>query len=242
LLAKEVINGYGDQVQFVSEDWGSSSLAERFGIKRYPVVFVNDVLLARPEDFGWFGAKGRYTPWLETGNHEKFKKDLAHIIDLELRGDIEGAREAGSSTEQAAELDALPKLKLVDLRGRGIDTATLNGRVLIVEFWATWCLPCHSTLPWLGELKRQHGDRLEVMAVTLESEEADVRKLVGPMNLPYHVILGGPQVATSFGDITSVPTMFVFDANGKTSAIFYGAPNDLHDKVAQKLNSLLGEK
>jgi cytochrome c biogenesis protein CcmG/thiol:disulfide interchange protein DsbE len=242
LLAKEVIGSYGDQVQFVSEDWGSSSLAERFGIKRYPVVFVNDVLLARPEDFGWFGAKGRYTPWLEAGNHEKFKKDLAHIIELELRGDTEGARLSGSSTTQAAELEALPELKLQDLQGRSLDTAALDGKVLIVEFWATWCLPCHSTLPWLGELKRLYGDKIEILAVAVESEEADVRKLVGPMKLPYHVASGGAQVATAFGDITSVPTMFIFDRSGKTSAVFYGAPNDLHDKVGRKLDSLLGGK
>jgi thiol-disulfide isomerase/thioredoxin len=242
LLAKEVIGNYGGQVQFVSEDWGRSAIAERFGIKRYPVVFVNDVLVARPEDFGWFGAKGRYTPWLEAVNHEKFKKDLAHIIDLELRGDTAGARAAGSSTEQAAELDALPKLKLQDLQGRGIDTAALGGKVLIVEFWATWCLPCHATLPWLGELKRLHGDRLEVVAVAIESDAADVRKLVGPMKLPYHVVLGNPQTATSFGDITSVPTMFIFDPSGKTSAVVYGAPSDLHERVGQKINSLLGGK
>jgi thiol-disulfide isomerase/thioredoxin len=242
LLAKEVIGSYGEQVQFVSEDWGASSLAERFGIKRYPVVFVNDVLLARPEDFGWFGAKGRYTPWLEAGNHEKFKKDLAHMIELELLGDTRAARAAASSTEQAAELAALPKLKLRDLQGRSVDTAALNGKVLIVEFWATWCLPCHATLPWLGELKRLHGDRLEVLAVAVESEEADVQKLVGPMRLPYPLVSGNPQLATAFGDITSVPTMFIFDASGKTAAVVYGAPNDLHERVARQLDSLLAEK
>jgi thiol-disulfide isomerase/thioredoxin len=242
LLAKEVTGNYGDQVRFVSEDWGSSSLAERFGIKRYPVVFVNDVLLARPEDFGWFGAKGRYTPWLETANHEKFKKDMAHIIDLELRGDTRAAREAGSSTEQAAELDALPKVKLRDLQGRTIDTAALSGKFVIVEFWATWCLPCHATLPWLAELKRLHGDKIEILAVAVESEEADVRKLVGPMKLPYHVVSGDPQLATSFGDITSVPTMFIFDTGGKTASVIYGAPNDLHERVDRTINSLLADK
>ena len=112
MLAKEVVQKYGDQVQFVSEDWGDSRLADRFGIKRYPVVFVNDVLVARPDDFGWFGAKGRYTPWLEASNHEKFKKDLAHIIDLELRGDTQAARAAG--TIVSADIDniyeGLPEL------------------------------------------------------------------------------------------------------------------------------------
>ena len=230
---------YGDQVQFVSEDWGASSLADRFGIKRYPVVFVNDVLVARPDDFGWFGAKGRYTPWLESSNHEKFKKDLAHVIELELRGDTQAARAAGTSTEQAIELGALPKFKMRDLQGRIVDPATLAGKVVIVEFWATWCLPCHATLQWLKELQRQHGDKVEVVAIAIQSEEADVRSLIKPMNLPFHVVMGGPDLATVFGDINSVPTMFIFNSTGKTADIIYGAPPELHERVGRAINSLL---
>lgn len=239
MLAKEVVQNYGNQVQFVSEDWGDSRLADRYGIKRYPVVFVNDVLIARPEDFGWFGAKGRYTPWLETVNHEKFKKDLTRVIDLELRGDTQSARAAGSSTPQETELGALPNLKMRDLQGQLIDPATLAGKVLIVEFWATWCLPCHATLQWLKELQRQSGGRIEVIAVAVQSEEADVRKLIQPMNLPYHVVMGGPDLANSFGDINSVPTMFIFNAGGKTADIIYGAPPQLHERVRRTIDSLL---
>jgi thiol-disulfide isomerase/thioredoxin len=239
LLAKEVVQSYGNQVEFVSEDWGNSSLAERFGLKRYPVVFVNDVLLARPDDFGWFGAKGRYTPWLEAANHEKFKKDLAHVIDLELRGDTQAARAAGSSTLPETELKALPRLKLRDLRGRIVDPSTLSGKIVIVEFWATWCLPCHATLQWLKELQRKQGDRLEVLAISIQSEEADVRKLIEPMSLPFHVLMGGPEVATSFGDINSVPTMFIFNSSGQTADVIYGAPPELHERVSRTINSLI---
>lgn len=242
MLAKEVLQNYGDQVEFVSEDWGNSKLAERFGLKRYPVVFVNDVLIARPEDFGWFGAKGRYTPWLETANHEKFKKELARVIDLEIRGDTQAARAAGASTLPATELKVLPKLKMQDLRGRLVDPAALSGKIVVVEFWATWCLPCHATLRWLKELQREHGDRLEVLAISVQSEAADVRQLIQPMNLPYHIVMGGPAVVTSFGDISSVPTMFIFDANGQTAHIIYGAPPDLHERVGRTIDSLMRKK
>jgi thiol-disulfide isomerase/thioredoxin len=239
LLAKEVVQNYGDRVEFVSEDWGNSKLADRFGLKRYPVVFVNDVLIARPDDFGWFGAKGRYTPWLETANHEKFKKDLAHVIDLELGGDTQAARAAGSNTGPETELKALPGLKLRDLQGRVIDPAALSGKIVIVEFWATWCLPCHATLQWLKELQRERGDKVEVLAISIQSEESDVRKLIEPMNLPYHVIMGGPELATSFGDISSVPTMFIFNPAGKTADVIYGAPPELHERVSRTINSLI---
>lgn len=74
---------------FVNENFGSSKLAERFGITRYPVVFVDDILFARPRDFGFPGpgeANGRYAPWEEAQSQERFKSDLGRTIDLVLAG------------------------------------------------------------------------------------------------------------------------------------------------------------
>ncbi len=241
MLAQDVIQRYGDRVRFVSENWGTSKLADRFGLKRYPVVFVNDVLLARSEDFGWFGAKGRYTPWLKLENHEKFKKDLTHMIDLELKGDTRAAREAQSPASPEEELARLPQLNAKDLAGSTVDAASLSGKIVVVEFWATWCLPCRSTLPWLGELKRRHGDRIEILAIAVDSEESEVRKLTQPMDLPFHVVMGSAGLAESFGDLSSVPTMFIFKPNGTTASILYGAPQDLHDRVGHAIDALLQE-
>lgn len=228
---------YRGKVEFVSENWGESKLAERFGLKRYPVLFVDDILMARPDDFGWFGAKGRYTPWNEPANHERFKKDLSRLVDLELRGDTEGARAAGASTAAEADLAGLPKLTLHDLRGNAVETGALNGKVVIVEFWATWCLPCRSTLEWLGKLKQAHGDRVEVIAIAMESPESAVKALAASLHLPYQPILATPEIGAAFGSITSVPTLFIFGKDGKTASTFYGAPEDLHEKVGRSVDS-----
>ena len=64
------------KVRFVSENFGASKLAERFGVTRYPAVFVEDVLVARPNDFGFFGRgekSGRYTPWRNAASQARFK-------------------------------------------------------------------------------------------------------------------------------------------------------------------------
>ena len=71
----------------------------------------------------------------------------------------------------------MPEFTLTGLDGRKLTREALRGKVVVVEFWATWCPPCAPTLRWLGELKKRHGDQLEVLAVAVESEEADVRKL-----------------------------------------------------------------
>ncbi len=229
----------GGQVRFVSENWGESKLAARFGIRRYPVVFIDDVLFARPEDFGWFGAKGRFTPWKLAANHEKFKADLARTIDRVRRGETPQSA-AAAPTAAEPDLAQLPQQTWRTLDGRTIAPRDLAGKVVVVEFWATWCPPCRATLQWLSEVQRSAGDRLVVIPIAVESEEPAVRQLAAAMKLPFPVVMGSDAVATSFGDITSVPTMFVFDRGGKTASIEYGAPADLHQRVGKTLARLLG--
>ena len=111
--------------------------------------------------------------------------------------------------------------------------------MVVVEFWATWCPPCRGTLAWLGELKKRHRDRVAIVALALESDEADVRKLAADLSLPLRWALSTPDLARAFGDISAVPTLFLFDGDGKTAGVFYGAPPSLHEEAEAKLRGLL---
>jgi thiol-disulfide isomerase/thioredoxin len=235
---KEVAQSYPGRVRFVSENWGDSKLAQRYGVKRYPVVFVDEVLVAKPDDFGWSGEKGRYKPWRDPANHEKFRRDLVRMIELAFRDRKELSRQFEVKPD-AGEITALPNFTLQDLQGQSITPDTLSGKVVAVEFWATWCPPCRPTLNWLSEVKRRYGDKVTVLAVAVESEEAEVRKLAESLDPSVKVALGSDALIASFGDITSVPTMFVFDQRGKVASVFYGATEDLHDKAGRVFASLL---
>jgi thiol-disulfide isomerase/thioredoxin len=122
----------------------------------------------------------------------------------------------------------LPALSITDLTGKPLTKADLAGRVVLVEFWATWCPPCRNTLAWLGGLKKKHGDRIAVVTVAIESDAANVQQMTRELNLPVVTTMGTPELARSFGDISAVPTLFVFDRSGKTAGVFYGAPPTLH--------------
>lgn len=235
-----MVEGYKGRARFVSENWGESRLAERYGVKKYPAVFVGDVLVAKPEDFGGWGRNtGRYAPWREASSHEKFKRDLARMIDVALAGgDVGPAAAATGGAGADAEIEALPAFSWKDLEGRGVETAGLEGQVVVVEFWATWCPPCRSTLQWLGEVERRYGERVTVVAVAVESEEPQVRELTKTL-AGVRVVMGPDAVVAPFGTVTSVPTMLVFDARGRRAAAFYGAPPDLHAKAGRVLEELL---
>jgi len=238
-----VVQGFGGRARFVSENYGDSELAKRFGVTRYPAIFVDDVLVATPNDFGFYGKDekgegGRYAPLKSAAAHDRLRGDLTRMIELLLAGRKADAR-AVASPAKSAGAQAYPAVVLTDLDGRTIRPEDLKGRVVLVELWATWCPPCRSTLGWLGNLKQRFGDQLAVVAISVESPEDKIRKLVTDLNLPLTWVIGKPDVIRAFGDVSAVPTLLVFDENGKAAGAFFGAPPTLHTDAETKLAALL---
>ena len=247
MLAQEVAAKYPGQVTFVTENLGASKLADRFGVKGYPAVFIDDVLIASPREFGYFGEKekegtGRYAPWKNADSQARYKADLIRMVDLVLSGKKDVVRrEKGSQTAEPAGIKSLPGFTLSDLSGAALASTALDDRVVVVEFWATWCPPCRSTLDWLGRLKRAHGDRVAVVALAVESPETDVRSIAAELDPNIRWAISDAPTAQAFGDITAVPTLYVFDREKKTAGVWYGAPPDLHEQVEKKLTAILGD-
>jgi thiol-disulfide isomerase/thioredoxin len=237
-----VVQDFGGKARFVVENYGASELAQRFGVTRYPALFVDDVLVAKPKDFGFYGkgegaGDGRYTPFKSAASHERFRSDLTRMIQLLIDGRKDAARLA-AATPDGPELAAIPAFTLTDLEGKPLGRDDLAGRVVLVEFWATWCPPCRGTLGWLGELKQRYGDRVAVLAVAIESEEADVRKVAAEIGA-LRFAMGTPEMARAFGDVTAVPTLFVFDGGGQIAGAYYGAPPELHTAAESRLKALV---
>jgi thiol-disulfide isomerase/thioredoxin len=227
----------------VVENYGDSEIARRFGVTRYPAIFVDDVLVAKPKDFGFYGkgegsGDGRYTPFKSAASHERFRSDLSRMIGLIVAGRKEDAR-ALQAPADSGDLARLPAFTVTDLEGKALTRDDLAGRVVVLEFWATWCPPCRGTLRWLDELHKRHGDKIAVVTVAVESEEADVRKVKDEIGPSLRWALGTPELARAFGDVTAVPTLFVFDREGRTAAAFYGAPPELHAEAEATLASVM---
>jgi len=235
------------RARFVSENYGDSKLAKRFGVTRYPAIFVDDILVATPKDFGFYGSGegakvGRYAPFIKNAaNQERFRADLGRMVGLILSGRKDLARSQGASATTEG-IPALPAFSLTDLDGRALTRESLAGRPVLVEMWATWCPPCRGTLGWLGELKRRYGNDLAVVTVAVESDEDGVRKIMDEMKLPVVWVMGTPELVRSFGDIGGVPTLFLFDGAGQAVGTFFGAPPGLHEAVEAKLAPLVKKR
>lgn len=240
MLAQSIANRHGDRVRFVEENFGESALAERFGIAHYPAIFVDEALVAGPWDFfEWPDTPpGRYVPFRDAASRARFESDLESFVERRLRGEtLDSATRAPAG--DSLQVQALPRFEVATLGGETISDDSIRGRAVIVEFWATWCPPCRSTLAFLGELERKHRDSLAVLPIAVSSKEDEVRALLKETeDAPSSSVMGSDELVASFGGVLAVPTLMIFSPAGEALDVFYGAPPDLHERVAERLSNL----
>ena len=119
---------------------------------------------------------------------------------------------------------AAPPLRLPDLEGRPVDLASLRGRVVAVNFWATWCPPCREELPALSEAWRSGRARcLEVLGVTEESTREDAVEMVRSFGVPYPVLLDLDGAVGRAWGLAGYPRTYLLDGEGTVRRVFSGA-------------------
>ncbi len=118
---------------------------------------------------------------------------------------------------------AAPALVLKDLDGRTVTLADLKGKVVMVDFWATWCEPCQIMIPWLIEMHNRYASQgLEIVGVAMDDDQKDVRPFVDKAKMNYPILYGNDNIADSWGGVFGLPTSFLIDRDGKIRATHQG--------------------
>jgi peroxiredoxin len=114
------------------------------------------------------------------------------------------------------------KLDLLD--GKSFQLADHKGRVVVLDFWATWCGPCKLEIPWLKDFQRKYKDRgFEVIGVSMDEEGWQVVKpFVAELEINYRVVIGDDSTAQLYGGVDALPTTFVIDREGRIAAVHVG--------------------
>jgi thiol-disulfide isomerase/thioredoxin len=128
-------------------------------------------------------------------------------------------------TEASASAPA-PEVTFEDLNGKTVSLAEYKGKIVLVNFWATWCDPCYIEIPWLIEMQQKYGDKgFTVLGIAMDEEGksavspflAKERFNVNGQRLPmnYPIVLGNDAVADKFGGLLGYPTSFLISRDGQ---------------------------
>jgi cytochrome c biogenesis protein CcmG, thiol:disulfide interchange protein DsbE len=132
-----------------------------------------------------------------------------------------------------SQLQVAPTWALVDLAGKPVTSEALKGKVVIVDFWATWCGPCRAAIPHLIELQKTYKDKgFEVVGVSLDQQgPAVVQSFVDKNSIPYTIAMGNQKVVSDFGGVRGIPTAFIISQDGKIYRKIVGlVPREQYEK------------
>lgn len=116
----------------------------------------------------------------------------------------------------ASNAQPVPPFLVNDLDGQIISTAALRGKVVIVNFWATWCPPCQEEIPELMELQKDFKNKLEIIGVSMDDgPPAGVKDFADKVGMNYPVVMGSDALSEEYGGIPALPTSFVVDPQGR---------------------------
>lgn len=114
-------------------------------------------------------------------------------------------------------LGPAPAWKLKDVHGQSVSSAQFKGKVVVVDFWATWCGPCRQEIPGYIDLQRKYGkDGLIIVGVSLDQAGPTVvEEFVKKFAVNYQMVMGDDEVQAAFGGMEAIPTTFLIDRAGQ---------------------------
>jgi thiol-disulfide isomerase/thioredoxin len=132
---------------------------------------------------------------------------------------------AGALTQAADSKKAAPDWQLSDVEGKPVKLSDFKGKVVILDFWATWCPPCRAEIPGFVVLQKKYADKgFTVIGVSLDERGPSVVKpFMRSFGMNYPVVMGTPKIVLDYGGITAIPTTFVIDRQGNVVTAYQGA-------------------
>ena len=117
-----------------------------------------------------------------------------------------------------------PNFSVKDLDGKPLDLSSYNGKVVLLNFWATWCTPCRAEIPNFEQFQTQYGPQgLQVIGLSMDDSDKPVREFYQQFKMNYPVGLSTEKIAQSYGGILGLPVSFLIGRNGQIAAKYVGA-------------------
>lgn len=143
---------------------------------------------------------------------------------------VAGCSRSGKTAQDTPELrpdserKPAPTFELKDASGATITMADYRGKVVLINFWATWCGPCKVEIPWFIEFQQKYKDRdFAVLGISMDEDGwKSVKPYVEQHKMNYRVLIGDEKLTDLYGGIDSLPTSFIVDRAGRIAAAHFG--------------------
>jgi peroxiredoxin len=150
---------------------------------------------------------------------------------------------SSAAQKQSGNRKAAPDFTLTDANGQAVKLSEYRGKVVLLNFWATWCGPCQIEIPWFIEFEQQFKSKgFEVLGVSMDEDGWQaIKPYIASHKLNYRVLLGDETVSQLYGGLDALPTTFMLDREGKfafSPHIGLAGKNE----YLSEIESLLGEK
>jgi thiol-disulfide isomerase/thioredoxin len=134
-----------------------------------------------------------------------------------------------------------PQINRVDLDGHRVDLKSLHGKVVLLNFWATWCAPCLIEMPAFSAWQQQYvAQGLQVVGISMDDDAAPVRQLVARLNAKYPIAMGDAKLGEKYGGVMGLPLTYLIDRNGVVRMRFQGE-TDLKT-IERQLQTMLNRR
>ncbi len=150
-------------------------------------------------------------------------------------------RHYGNLPTTAAAGRTAPDFELKDINGKMVKLSDFRGKAVVLNFWATWCAPCKTEIPWFEDLQNRYGSQgLAVVGVALDdSGDSEIAQFAKEMKMNYPVLLGKEETSDLYGGVDALPTTFYIDRNGKIITSVPGLIDrkEIEDNIIKALNT-----
>ena len=116
-----------------------------------------------------------------------------------------------------------PGFALTDFSGQSLTLDRFRGKVVLLNFWATWCAPCQVEIPVFAAWQRKYGPQgLQIIGISMDDDAGPARRLAARLQLNYPVAIGDERLGTRYGGVLGLPSTFLIDRDGVIRAQFQG--------------------